>query len=251
MTDLSASTPKSSKKPAVVAVGKSSKFVTAATLRAEVDVSTGTFRNWANSGKVECVRLPGNSAKRLYNREQVLAMMGVPSQQDEPLPKKKILYARVSSHHQKEDLQRQIVRLQEAHPGVDILSDVGSGLNWKRRGMVNLLEKVTNDEISEVIVTYRDRLCRFGFDLLDYIFKKHGVTVSTLYSVTMTQDSGTQFNELAEDLFAVTNFFVARNNGARSALARRKLKESAASEKGKVATNAENETNDYEDFDEI
>jgi hypothetical protein len=91
--------------------------------------------------------------------------------------------------------------------------DIGSGLNWKRKGFETLLELIHKDSVSEVVVAYKDRLCRFGFELFEWICQKHNTKIVVLNSVPETED---RTKELAEDLFAIVNVFVAKNNGLRS-----------------------------------
>jgi predicted site-specific integrase-resolvase len=132
--------------------------------------------------------------------------------------KKEKLSARVSSSHQKEDLQRQIEFLEDKFPGAEIIKDVGSGLNWKRSGFNSLLERVNQGNVKTVVVTYRDRLCRFGIELVEWIFKKADVKLLVLDRIDNEKNSSL---ELAEDLLAITTVFVARNNGIRAGQYRR------------------------------
>lgn len=92
------------------------------------------------------------------------------------LEKKKICYARVSSYDRKEDLSRQIVYLTERYPDHDIIKNIGSGINFqgsKRKGLQKLIELAINNELEEVVITYKDRLCRIGYDLIEFIFEKY------------------------------------------------------------------------------
>jgi putative resolvase len=143
--------------------------------------------------------------------------------------KAKICYARVSSEHQRKDLDRQIADLRQRFPGHEILSDVGSGLNWKRRAFTTLLERVHAGAVEEIVVTRKDRLCRFGSELVEWIFEKNGTRLVVLGS-DIGADSG-EAGELAEDLLAIVTVFVARHNGLRSAANRRKRRETAQKEK--------------------
>jgi predicted site-specific integrase-resolvase len=129
--------------------------------------------------------------------------------------RKSVVYARVSSSHQKEDLDRQLQRLRFEYPNHEMFSDIGSGLNWHRKGLRAILEGVYNNNIGEVVVTYRDRLCRFGFELLEWIFEKHRVKLVVLDSMP-EENAEHGAGELAEDLLAITTYFVAKNNGRRA-----------------------------------
>ena len=128
----------------------------------------------------------------------------------------------VSSNHQKEDLQRQIDFIKLTYPNSKIIKDIGSGLNWKRSGFNSLLEQVHSGNVKEVVVTYKDRLCRFGFELVEWIFKKANVKLVVLGSDTSTKDMS---RELSDDLLAITTVFVAKHNGQRAAYYRKQRKE--------------------------
>lgn len=125
----------------------------------------------------------------------------------------------MSSSKQRDDLRRQVQDLQEAYPEHEIISDVGSGLNWKRKGFVALLDAVLNRTVDEVVVSHRDRLARFGVEMLEHIFQWAGVQLVVLHP---SQDESGEADhpestELQDDLLAVITFFTARNNGQRSA----------------------------------
>lgn len=200
-----------------------SNYSTASTLRKELDITAGTLRNWALAGTLDFVQLPGG--KRLYRTAQVFELVGKTPSQEVPPPRTGVVYARVSSAHQKGDLERQAEYLKGLYPDHELIQDIGSGLNWSRRGLLRILDQAYGGHISEVVVAYKDRLCRFGFELLEWIFKKHNVQIvvlNTLYNPEIGPETGPEFNELADDLLAVTTYFVAKNNGTRSAQARRK-----------------------------
>lgn len=182
-------------------------FQSASSIKNKFDISTKALQVWSQTGKLETVRLPGG--KRLYSTSSLNTLLCV----EEEKKRLNICYARVSSAKQAGDLQRQVETLQQCYPEHKILQDVGSGLNWKRAGFLALLEQVCSDEVSEVVVLDKDRLCRFGFELVEWICKKHSTRI-TVHNHSARTDST---DELAEDLLAVVNFFVARSNGRRAA----------------------------------
>jgi len=135
--------------------------------------------------------------------------------------------ARVSSEHQRPDLIRQIADLEASHPDHnETISDVCSGLNWKRRGFVALLDAVHAGSVEEVVVMHKDRLCRFGIEFVEWILSKAGCRLV----VHCDDDAKNDTTELADDLLAVVTVFVARHNGNRSAENRRRRKRAAAGE---------------------
>lgn len=187
-------------------------YVTPAQVRRMAQIHSSTLRKWAESGLVNCIRMPGG--KRLYDRQQLQLKLLGRSNADKQ--KAKVIYTRVSSQHQKEDLERQIQDLKQAYPEHEVVKDIASGLNWKRPGLRALLERCYSQTVSEIVVAYRDRLCRFGLELLEWIFQKYDVKLVVHNKMDAGPESSSSA-ELAEDLLAVTNFFVAKNNGQRAA----------------------------------
>ena len=94
-----------------------------------------------------------------------------------------ICYARVSTFKQKSDLDRQAAFLAERYPGAEAVRDIGSGLNFKRKGLRSLLERAMRGERLTVIITYRDRLARFGFDLIEWTIQRSGGQVVVLHQI--------------------------------------------------------------------
>ena len=166
----------------------------------------------AREGMIRSIRTGDGLTSGHRNNEDLKTHLRVPlaSEETEGRHRLVVLYARVSSQKQKEagDLQRQNDLLKHAFPNHDkLIVDVASGLNFKRRGLLSLLDLVEAGGVSQVVVTYKDRLARFGTDLIECAIRKHGAI----------DDS----KELADDLLVVCNFFVARSNGRRAAALRR------------------------------
>jgi predicted site-specific integrase-resolvase len=134
-------------------------------------------------------------------------MFGDNQTQQKPTQKVKVCYARVSSDHQQGDLKRQITDLRQHFPGHEIISDIGSGLNWKRRGFAAILERVHVGAVNEVVVTRKDRLCCFGIKLMEWIFEKNRTQLVVLSSDISAGNS--KARELAEDLLSIITVFVA------------------------------------------
>ena len=184
------------------------QYVSANKITSTYDLTSGTLRKWAEDGKIRCIRPSGT--KRLYNLSDVNKLFGI---QDIVKEKISVCYARVSSNHQKEDLERQVELLSKSYPSHKIYKDIGSGLNFNRPNFRALLDEIYKGNIREVVVTFKDRLCRFGFELLEFIFEKHGVKLVVLSTDNSKSDPSI---ELSEDLLAITTVFVAKNNGLRS-----------------------------------
>lgn len=129
-----------------------------------------------------------------------------------------VLYARVSRHDQKEDLQRQVQQLEQwafvARTGQRTLTltDIGSGLDTERKNLQRLLTLVQDYQVAEVVVTFSDRLTRFGLSYLRSLFSGYGVTLTVLHP----DDEKTPEQELTEDLLALIASFAGRLYGLRS-----------------------------------
>jgi predicted site-specific integrase-resolvase len=194
----------------------------------QFDITSATLRKWSEDGKIRCLRPNATGqrgGKRIYNLEDVRRIFGTGANIK---PRKTICYARVSSTKQKEDLDRQIKFLKEAYKEAVIIKDIGSGLNWHRTGFKSILEQVYTGSVERVVVSYKDRLCRFGLELVEWIFKKANVKLVVLSKDTGEQDLA---KELSEDLLAITTIFVAKNNGIRAAKYRKQRKEKEGRER--------------------
>lgn len=183
-------------------------FVKAAVFSKHLKVHPQTLRRWANTGKIACKRTPGGI--RLYE----LPVAPLHPNGDGPTtqqPKKtKVAYARVSSCKQKDDLQRQVDFLRVKCPDHQLVTDVGSGINWKRKGLLSILDAAHRGDIDEVVVATRDRLCRFAFELLDTILRQRGVRIVVLDATDMSPEQ-----ELSDDLLSIVQIFCCRRNGKR------------------------------------
>lgn len=166
-------------------------------------VTTQTLRNWTKQGRLECTYTEGGNAR--YS----LSDLGASNTDDEGKPS--YIYARVSSAKQKGDLQRQINFLRAKFPKHEVVTDVGSGVNFARKGLVSLLDKCLAGTVKEIVVAHRDRLARIGFDLLEHIITRSGSVL------TVSEDPSCDgcFRELSDDLMAVVTHFAARHHGKR------------------------------------
>ena len=158
-----------------------------------IGVRPKTLREWDKAGKIRTKRTPGK-----HRRYDVSSVLGV-SKTDIGGHRKNFIYARVSSQKQKNDLERQIQSLSSEFPGYEVISDVGSGLNWNRRGLKRLLRLCILGEVSTVVVAHRDRLSRLAFDLIEYIVEETGAKL-----VVRNQDESiSPSEELGEDLLSI------------------------------------------------
>jgi putative resolvase len=187
-----------------------------------VGVSTKTLRRWNASGKLSCSRTVGGHRRvsvieieRLTGstREEV-DDGGVGSPGDDRVA----VYCRVSSHEQKAkgDLDRQVQVAVEhctasGSRGPEVYTDVGSGLNARRGGLKRLCKAIERGSVQRVVVTFKDRLTRFGFGYLDRYFKSHGASITVLRQAA----TRSMHEELVDDLIAIVTSFSGRVHGMR------------------------------------
>ena len=201
---------------------------------AKFGVSKPTLAKWAEEGRIKAIRTGSSSlSHHRYDLQSYVETIPDPmGEQREPGPtasksevakdapasrvdrgrsrKQVFCYARASTLKQRADLTRQGERLQSVHPDSVLVTDIGSGLNYKRRGLRRLIQAVIAGEVSEVVVAHRDRLCRFGFDLISWLFELYGVKIIVLDSEVGSDDA-----ELCKDVLDVVHVFSCRRNGRR------------------------------------
>ena len=123
-------------------------------------------------------------------------------------------YARVSSKKQSDDLERQINNLNtyisSKYDSFDIITDIGSGINYNKPGLKKLIEKINKKEVDLIIVLYKDRLLRFGFELVEYFAELNNVKIEVLDKIDKNQDE-----ELVEDLVQIITVFSCKMQGKR------------------------------------
>jgi len=170
-------------------------------------VTVRTIQRWDKEGKIRCVRTVGG--KRRVPESEIKRILRIHEE------RKVVGYARVSSHTQKDDLERQIELIRryakEREWDVEILKDVGSGLKEDRRNFQKLLKMVMNKEVSKVVIAYPDRLTRFGFKTLEGFFKSYGTEI-----VVINHKEKSPQEELVEDLITIISHFAGKLYGMRS-----------------------------------
>ena len=191
-------------------------------LSKEFGISQHTLRNWSNHGHIGCVRGHNGTGKRYYDRESVCKFLRVHDTQKKE--RQHILYARVSSLKQQKDLDRQVQDLQEAFPKHEVITDIGSGLNYAKPGLQSLLQRVCKGLVEEVVVTHKDRLCRYGYELVETLCQSLGTKLVVHHQDAEERNDECRARELADDLLSIVTVFVAKHNGRRSAANRKRRK---------------------------
>jgi putative resolvase len=171
-------------------------------------VTTRTIQRWDKAGKIRVVRtiggrrrIPESEIKRILGLKEERVVVG---------------YARVSSTTQKDDLERQKQLIHsyakdKGYGNIQILSDVGSGINENRKSFLKLLDMVTSKKVSKVIIAYEDRLTRFGFKTLRKFFQVFGTEIEVINNEEKTPNE-----ELVEDLITIVSHFAGKLYGLRS-----------------------------------
>ena len=170
-------------------------------------VTLQTIRRWVKEGRLQAIFTPGHT--RRYDRQSVELLLGRTIERVEE--KRSFTYCRVSSSKQLDDLERQKEFLKSECPNHELVSDVGSGINWKRKGLQKILGLSMQGKVEELVVAHRDRLARFAFDLIEFILSKNGTRIRVLDS----DEHKSPENELADDLLSIVTIFSCRNMGRR------------------------------------
>lgn len=198
-------------------------------------ISDFTLYRWAKEERIKSIRTKGGH--RRYPIEEVLRLGGdLPEDLSKDLleEKERFCYGRVSSYGQKEDLDRQVQLLGSKYPTHTIVTDIGSGLNFKRKGFQRILDKAIKGKVQEIVVTHRDRLCRFGFELLEKILGQHGGAI-----VVLNHKDTSPKKELVDDLISIITSFAGRVHGLRSGKIRKAIREGASNQESQISSVSE------------
>jgi putative resolvase len=179
-----------------------------------------TLRNWDKKGLL-IPHHAGANGYRYYSHDQLKQVLNI---KEDKKSKVIIGYCRVSSYKQKDDLQRQVenmkLYLDKQNKNYEIIEDIGSGINYTKKGLRTLLRKIVNDEVEKVVVLYKDRLLRFGFELVEYIANLYGCEIEVIDSTEKTEQQ-----ELVEDLVQIITVFSCKLQGKRANKARKMIEE--------------------------
>lgn len=179
------------------------KFLSIGEVANEIGVSVPTLRRWDRKGLFK-------SDKRTFGNHRRYSLSSVFSFLGEKRKRKVVGYARVSSHDQKLDLERQRDVLSIYSD--EVITDLGSGINFKKKGLINLIERIISGELSEIVITHKDRLLRFGFELIHKLCSFFNVNIRILNDATPVSFE----QELSQDIVILMTVFSARYYGKRS-----------------------------------
>ena len=186
-----------------VSIGKAAK---------KVGVTVDTLRRWEREGKIFSERTSGGH--RRYDLEQIETY--VFNKENKNIEKIAVGYARVSTPNKKDDLERQkqVLELYCAAKGwkYKIIDDIGSGLNYDKKGLKELIYLIETNQIHSLVLNYKDRLLRFGSEIIFELCRLHHVEV-----VILNEDEQKSYEEeLVDDVLAIITVFSAKLYGSRS-----------------------------------
>lgn len=102
--------------------------------------------------------------------------------------------------------------MQQMFPLYEIISDIGSGLNFNRKGLLEIIDSAINGEIEEIIIAYKDRLARFGYDMIEHIISKYSKGKIIIIN---KKEEDTPLDEVTKDIVSIMNIYTAKINGLR------------------------------------
>ena len=197
------------------------KYYSIGEFATKIGKTVQTLRNWDKNGTLKPSHVTSGGT-RYYSQEQLNHFLGLKSKTK--LNKKTIGYCRVSSHKQKDELERQIenVKTYMYAKGYqfEIISDIGSGINYNKKGLNLLIDMITNSEVDKIVVLYKDRFIRFGYELIENLCEKYGTTIEVIDNTEKTEEQ-----ELVEDFIQIVTAFSCKFEGKRENKAKKMIKE--------------------------
>lgn len=186
----------------------------------KIGVTIQTLRNWDKDGKLKPAKVT-EGGTRYYSEYQLNSYLGKPLYTRERLV---LGYARVSTHSQKDDLERQIENIKTYMYAkgyqFEMVTDIGSGINYTKKGLNYLLDRVMSGSVEKVVILYKDRLVRFGFELIQHVCEFNQTEIEIIDNTEKSEQE-----ELVEDLIQIVTVFSARLNGRRKTNTKRLINE--------------------------
>lgn len=192
---------------------ESKKFFTIKEASLYSGLDKQTIRKMVDKSQIDGYKTP--SGQRRINRESIqkLCFNSINDEIKSTCQKQNFLYTRVSTKKQMDDLSRQIEYVKRPeYSNYTVISDIGSGINFKRKGLQTILDACIQRTIGEIVIAHRDRLCRFSFELIESIVQKAGGSIKVLDCDEHTSKE----DELSQDLLSIIHIFNCRQMGKRS-----------------------------------
>ena len=184
-----------------------------------IGVLPKTVRGWNKTNSIKTIKTP--TGQTLYSTTDVRKITCSTEVDDK---KEGIVYARVSSKKQSDDLERQVALLRSKYPDYRLVTDIGSGINFKKKGLKTILEQSIKRNIKEIVVAHKDRLARI---VLEQIIELNGGRIVVLDDCS---NEKTTEQELAEDLLSIIHIYSCRQMGKRRYTKEKKIKEQTENE---------------------
>ena len=176
---------------------------------AKLNVHIDTLRRWDSSGKLVAQRSVGGT--RYYTDEHFQKALRLELEQK---PKRDVIYCRVSSPNQKDNLQVQIQAMETFALGrglvTETITEIGGGMNFSRKKFMKLITDIISGDVGRVIVVHKDRLTRFGFEMIDNLAKQYGCEI-----IVVNREELSPQQEMIEDLMTIIHTFSYRLYGLR------------------------------------
>ncbi len=194
------------------------RYLTIGEVAQRLGKTTTTIRRWEREGIIKALRTP--TGHRIFPETEINRVLGITSKEAKSFERKRVaLYARVSTRKQQQagNLARQSERLltyaEKNNYTIQLnIKDLGSGLNEKRRGLKRVLQAIQQEEIDSILIEYKDRLTRFGYQYLEQYADSYGVMIEVIDEQPKKELEA----ELVEDMIAIVTSFAARIYGRRS-----------------------------------
>jgi excisionase family DNA binding protein len=177
-------------------------YLTAREASKHYKVTQPHLRKLAREGKIPVVKTIGGHYRYVISDTK---------QEDKPEHKECFIYARVSSKKQSSDLERQSNRLQSNFKNYTLITDIGSGINFKRKGFTQILELLFQRKVKKVVVTHGDRFSRIGFEFFQWLFEQFDATLEVMFKSTKPNPT----EELATNLMEIITVYTSRYYGTR------------------------------------
>lgn len=177
----------------------------------KIGVTPQTLRTWDKEGKLKPAKVT-EGGTRYYSEYQYQIYKG--NKFYNKHPRVIIGYARVSTPAQKDDLARQVDNLKSYMIAkgyqFEIITDIGSGINYNKKGLQQLIRRIATGDVEKLVILYKDRLVRFGFELIEYLCSLNETNIEIIDNTNKSEEQ-----ELVEDLIQIITVFSARLHGKR------------------------------------
>ncbi len=169
-----------------------------------INISSAALRKWTDAGYIRVIRA-GKAGKRFYHQQDVRKYLGFDSQSS---PQHGIIYARVKHRSFHSDLLKQVRLLQARFPDHQLITDYASATNFRRKGLKKMLQHVFQGGINQVVVTHPNIICSYGYELIEWILRKHNTEL-----VVLGEEDKGQSEELGQSVIDICTELLSKYRG--------------------------------------